>query len=217
MIRRSAISVSCVLLAAVVGCGDDFPIEPDPPVLEVTPLFPGVLEGDTVRLAATLDGQAATVTWDAEHDSIATVSADGLVTAILPGFTAVTATGSGQQVRSASVTVNAVTALTSGTGVTLSGTGAAGSRTFRKIAVPAGKTSLTVTLTPAATDTSGNADLYVRRSRLPSTSVNDCASTNPKAVAETCTINNPAAGTWYILLVLRTPYSNATLRATVSP
>lgn len=217
MIRRSAITVSCLLLgAAFVGCGDDFPIEPDPPVLEIAPLFTGVLEGDTVRLAATLGGQTATVTWDAEHDSIATVSADGLVTAILPGFTAVTATASGGQ-RSASVTVNAVTALKSDSAVTLSGSGAAGSRTFRKIAVPTGKTSLAVTLTPAATDTSGNADLYVRRGRLPSTTVNDCASTNPKAVAESCTINNPAAGTWYILLVLRTPYSNATLRATVSP
>ena len=221
MMRRAAFTLSCVVVSvAFVGCGDDFPTEADPPVMEVAPLFVGVLEGDTVRLRASLNGQAAQATWDVQYDSVATVAADGLVTALpldtatVARFTAVTASSSGDQ-SSASVTVNPVTRLTSGTGVAISSSGAAGSTLNRKIVVPAGKTDLAVTITPGAT-TSGNVDLYVRRSRLATAATNDCASAGPTN-AESCTINNPAAGTYYIALVLRSAYSGATLRATVTP
>lgn len=221
MMRRAAFTLSCIAVStAFLGCGDDFPTDADPPALEVLPNFTGVTEGDTIRLRATLDGQPVTATWDVQYDSVATVSTDGLVTALpldtatVARVTAVTASASGDD-RSATVTVNPVTRLTSGTGVAVSSTGAAGSRLLRKIVVPAGRTSLSVTVTPGASST-GNVDLYVRRSMLPTPTVNDCASAGATN-AETCTITNPAAGTWYISLVLRTAYSGATLTATVAP
>jgi hypothetical protein len=217
MMHRSAFRLSCAVLAAlVVGCDDDGPSGNDDPGLEVDPPFAAVIETDTLRLSASLNGQPATVSWDVQHDSIATVTPDGLVTGLVAGFTAVTATQSSpQQMRSASITVTAVTALTSGTGVNISTTATAGSRTFRKIAVPAGATSLAVSI---VSDTSGrgNVDLFVRRGRIPSTTVFDCASQGATN-NELCTIASPAAGTWYILARSSAPYSGARLTATVTP
>src|SRR5688572_25131930 len=145
MMPRSPLRLlSCFLLAAlVVGCDDAGPSGNDDPGLQVDPSFIGVIETDTVRLEALLNDQAVPVTWDVQYDSIATVSQDGLVTTLLPGFTAVTATSTTnpQLKRSASITVTAVTALTSGTAVTVSAT-AVGSRLLRKITVPTGATSL---------------------------------------------------------------------------
>lgn len=213
MMHRSAVSLSCALLAAlVVGCDDDRPSGPDEPGLVVTPAFRGVPETDTVRLSATFNGQPVTVTWESQDPTVATVSATGLVTGLKPGFTAITARAPDQQLRSASITVIAVTALTSGTGVTISGTGARGTQAFRKITVPAGATNLTVTITGG----SGDVDMYLRPGGVPTTSNNVCASENAGNI-ETCSIANPAAGTWFILLYLWDPYAGATLTATVTP
>ena len=213
MMPRLAATLSCALFAAaLVGCSDDGTPGPDDPGLVVTPLFRGVLEGDTLRLAATLNGQPVNVTWDAQYDSIATVSADGLVTGVRGGFTAVTASSTNPaMMRSASITVIAVPALTSGTGVAVSGSGARFSSSYRKIVVPAGATRLTVTISGGT----GDVDLYVRRGAVPSFTVFDCASENG-GNTENCTINNPAAGTWFIMLGLWDPYTGATLTATVS-
>jgi microbial collagenase len=178
----------------------------------VTPAFRGVPETDTIRLSATFNGQPVTVTWESQDATIATVSATGLVTALKPGFTAITARTSDQQTRSASITVIAVPTLTSGTAVTISGTGARGTQGFRKIAVPAGATNLRVTITGG----SGDVDLYVRHGAVPTTTNNACASENAGNV-ETCNIANPAAGTWFLLLYLWDPYAGATLTATVTP
>lgn len=218
MMHRHALRLSCALLAAlVVGCDDDGPSGSDDPGLAVNPLFRAVIETDTVRLAASLEGQATAVTWDVQHDSIATVTPDGLVTGLLPGFTAVTATSSSDPAlkRSASITVTAVTALTSGTAVSLSSTAARGTRLFRKIAVPAGATSLTVTIDSAATST-GDPNLYVRRANLPTLTLNDCKSENA-GIKESCTINNPAAGAWFIAVAVWDAFSAVSLRATVAP
>lgn len=215
MLPRSSFRLSCALLAAVafLGCSDDSTPGPDAPGLEITPLFRGVIEGDTVRLVARLNGQAVPVTWDVQYDSIASVTADGLVTGRLGGFTAVTATSTNPAMtRSASITVIPVPALTSGTGITISGTGARGTAAYRKIIVPAGATRLTVTIGGGT----GDVDMAVRHNAVPTLSANNCASENA-GNTESCVINNPAAGTWFILLYLWDPYAGATLTATVTP
>ena len=214
MLPRSTLRLSCALLAALAfaGCDDDGPSGSDDPGLEVTPLFTGIAEGDTLRLRATLNGQPATVTWDSQYDSVATVSADGLVTAVSGGFTPITATATtGSLMRSASITVIPIPVLVSGTARTgLSG--ATGSQQFFKITIPAGVTSLRFEMSGGT----GDADLYVRRGARPTLDVFDCA---PFAGgnAETCTFNNPAAGTWYVLLDAFAAYSGVRLVATVTP
>jgi hypothetical protein len=216
MLPRSAFRLSCALLAAVlVGCSDDDsgPSGPQTLELDVQPQFRGVLEGDTVRLTATLNGAPATVTWESSNTAVATVSAQGLVTGLTGGFAAITASTAGpSRMRSSSITVIAVPALTSGTGVTIASSGARGTSLYRKITVPAGATSLTVTISGG----SGDVDLYIRRGAVPTFTTYDCAS-EAGGNAESCVISNPAAGTYFIMLGLWDPYANATLRATVAP
>ena len=216
MLPRSAFRLSCALLAAlVVGCSDDNggPSGPQTLELDVQPQFRGVLEGDTVRLTATLNGAPATVTWESSNTAVATVSAQGLVTGLTGGFAAITASTSGPtRMRSSSVTVIAVPALTSGTGVTIASAGARGTSLYRKITVPAGATSLTVTISGGT----GDVDLYIRRGAVPTFTTYDCA-TEAGGNAESCVISNPAAGTYFIMLGLWDPYTGATLRATVAP
>lgn len=68
-------------------------------------------DGETVQLSATLlpeDTVNRTVTWESDDPSIATVSEEGLVTAIGPGTCSVTATAVGGASASCSVTVNAL-------------------------------------------------------------------------------------------------------------
>ena len=216
MLPRSAFRLSCVLLAALfVGCSDDDsgPSGPLTLELDVEPQFRGVLEGDTVRLTATLNGAPATVTWESSNTAVATVSPQGLVTGLTGGFAAITATTTGpERKRSSSITVIAVPALTSGTGVTIASSAARGTSLYRKIVVPAGATSLTVTISGGT----GDVDLYVRRGAVPTFSTYDCAS-EAGGNTESCVITNPAAGTYFIMLGLWDPYSGATLRATVAP
>ena len=87
--------------------------------------------------------------------------------------------------------------------------GAAGSWKRFNIDVPAGSTSLTVTLTGAM----GDADLYIRAGEDPTESAFDC---RPflDSVDETCTIANPKAGSWHLGVNGFTAYSGATLKAT---
>lgn len=68
-------------------------------------------DGETVQISATLlpeDTVNRTVTWESDDPSIATVSEEGLVTAIGPGTCSVTATAVGGASASCSVTVNAL-------------------------------------------------------------------------------------------------------------
>ena len=218
MIRSSVFRLfSGVLLAAlVVGCGDDYESPTDTgPYLQVTPLFTGILEGSTIQLNATLAGQAVPVTWASSNTAAATVSPTGLVTGVGGGFAAITATmtSDAARLRSASVTVTAPPTLTSGVAVTgLSSTAARGSTRLWKIIVPAGKTNLSVTLSGGT----GDVDLYIRQGTPPTFSNFACASENG-GNNELCSVNNPAAGTWYVMLGLWDPYSGVTLTATVTP
>lgn len=61
--------------------------------------------------------------------------------------------------------------------------------------VPPGKTSLSFSTSGGSTD----ADLYVRFGQVPSLTTYGCASTGPNTT-ENCTIQNPQAGTWYVLV-----------------
>lgn len=80
------------------------------------------------------------------------------------------------------------------------------------IDVPAGMSTFTVTLSGG----SGDADLYIRSGSQPTTSRYDCRSWN-NGNTETCTINNPAAGTWHIGAYGYRAYSGVTVDAQYRP
>jgi hypothetical protein len=90
--------------------------------------------------------------------------------------------------------------------------GAAGSQKFYKIEVPAGQARLEI----ATSGGTGDVDLYVRRGAKPSTSEWDY---RPFLIGnnERVTVDNPQAGTWYVMLHGYTLYSGVTLKATYSP
>jgi len=86
--------------------------------------------------------------------------------------------------------------------------GSSGSEKVYKIEVPSGQSVLQISISGGT----GNCDLYVRRGAVPTTSTWDyrpyLSGNN-----ETVTVNNPPAGTWYIMLRARTAYSGVTLKA----
>jgi len=86
--------------------------------------------------------------------------------------------------------------------------GATGSFAYYKIAVPAGQSTLTI----ATSGGTGDADLYVKRGALPTTTTYDyrpyLSGNN-----ETVTVSNPASGDWYIGLRAYSSYSGVSLQA----
>ena len=90
--------------------------------------------------------------------------------------------------------------------------GASGSQQFWKLAVPAGETSLTFTISGGT----GDADLYVRLGAKPTTTTFNC---RPFITGnnETCTLTNPAAGDWYVMIRGFTAFSGVTLKGTYTP
>ncbi|MFY1826782.1 M4 family metallopeptidase [Myxococcus fulvus] len=103
------------------------------------------------------------------------------------------------------------TPLTNGTPVTgISGT--LGNEKYFSLVVPAGMTKVVFTTTGGG---SGDLDLYVGRGTQPTTSSYVCSSAGSSST-ETCTINNPVAGTYHVLLYAYSAYSNVTLTGTAS-
>ena len=98
--------------------------------------------------------------------------------------------------------------LTNGVAVT-NLSGASGAQQQFSIVVPAGQSLLTVKLSGGT----GDADLYVRAGSPPTLQTFDC---RPFITGnnETCTFNNPAANTYFVMLNGFTAYSGATLVAT---
>jgi hypothetical protein len=90
--------------------------------------------------------------------------------------------------------------------------GAAGSETFYRIDVPSGQSKLEVAMSGGT----GDADLYVRRGSKPTMTEWDY---RPYLLGnnETVTINNPPAGTYYIMLKGYQPFDGITLKATYTP
>ncbi|KFE67474.1 trypsin-like serine protease [Hyalangium minutum] len=107
-----------------------------------------------------------------------------------------------------------ITSKISGTTTTLlSKTGLSGaSSSFQHFAieVPSGAATLTVNQSGGT----GDADLYVRQGSQPTTTTYNC---RPylSGNAETCTITNPAAGTWYVSVRGYSTFSGVSLTATV--
>nr|WP_211193781.1 M4 family metallopeptidase [Pyxidicoccus fallax] len=89
--------------------------------------------------------------------------------------------------------------------------GSSGNKKYFTLEVPAGQTSLKFE-TAGGT---GDADLYVRFGGVPSSSTYDCRPYS-SGNAETCTFNNPQAGTWYVMVNGYTSYSGLTLTGTYS-
>ena len=73
--------------------------------------------------------------------------------------------------------------------------------------VPAGSTSLNAEITGGT----GDADLYVRFGAEPTTSTYECRPYK-WGNEETCTVNNPQAGTWYISVRAYSAFSGLTVR-----
>jgi hypothetical protein len=217
MIHRNVVrSLAAASIAVLIyGCGDNVPdVGPSSGYLLLTPLFAGVDSGTTQTLDATLNGAPVPVTWATTDASVATVSANGVVTGVLPGTAAITATltSDATQMRSASITVLSVLGLPITSGVPITGLGGpADDEKLYHITVPAGTTSLSVVLAGGT----GDADIYVQRASPPTTDAYDCASAGA-TTNETCVIDDPDSGTWYIW-VLSYNYSGATLTATVTP
>lgn len=87
--------------------------------------------------------------------------------------------------------------------------GAANAWKHFSLTVAPGTASLKVTMSGG----SGDADLYVRSGLQPTTSTYNC---RPYKTGnnETCTITNPAAGTWYVSLLGYSAYTGITVKAT---
>jgi secreted trypsin-like serine protease len=88
--------------------------------------------------------------------------------------------------------------------------GASGSWQHFPITVPSGKSQLKVVMSGGT----GDADLYVRQGSQPTATAYNC---RPYLDGnnETCTISNPASGTWYVSLRGYSSYSGVSVAATV--
>lgn len=100
--------------------------------------------------------------------------------------------------------------LVSGTPLTNIG-GAEDSGRFFRITVPQGATRLDVRTSGGI----GDMDLYINDHTFP-TSIDIECSSEGDTNDELCTINNPAPGVWFVLLVGFTDYSGVTLTSTVN-
>ncbi|HET9730331.1 MAG TPA: PPC domain-containing protein [Acidimicrobiia bacterium] len=81
-----------------------------------------------------------------------------------------------------------------------------GRNQFWKITVPSGMTKLVF----QTTGSNGDADLYVRRGSRPTTTDYKCRS-NGSTDDETCTINLPGGGDWYVMVRGYAPYYGVSL------
>jgi hypothetical protein len=88
--------------------------------------------------------------------------------------------------------------------------GGASAFTHFAVNVPAGATSLDVTIA----GTSGDADLYVRQGARPTATRFDCRPYTDSS-NEACTMTSPAAGTWYVSVRGYTGYSDLRIVAVV--
>lgn len=94
-------------------------------------------------------------------------------------------------------------------GLTRTGiSGSTGNYKYFRIAVPAGAASLRIKSSGGA----GNCNLYARKGALPTTSVYDRSSVT-STNAEGIGFNNPASGSWYILVHGASSYSGVSLLA----
>ncbi|PAJ73430.1 peptidase S8 [Pseudoalteromonas sp. NBT06-2] len=89
--------------------------------------------------------------------------------------------------------------------------GAQISEIFYTIEVPSGATNITFAMSGG----SGDADLYVRAGAKPTSSTYDCRPYEGGNV-ETCSIDNPTAGTYHVMLKGYSAYSGVSLKADIT-
>jgi PKD repeat protein len=128
----------------------------------------------------------------------------------------VTDDGGLSNTKTASVMIGTVecggTALCSGTAVTLPSVATGGVSANYTLIVPAGKTSVVFTISGGT----GDADLYVNLGSAPTTATYTCRPYT-SGNAETCTVNSPTAGTYYVNVRAYAAYSGVSLKGTISP
>ncbi|HSV98955.1 MAG TPA: pre-peptidase C-terminal domain-containing protein [Sedimentisphaerales bacterium] len=103
---------------------------------------------------------------------------------------------------------NVVVTLVNGVPVNDISAGQGGAK-YYKIEVPASQTKLEIAISGGT----GDADLYVRRGSLPTTAEYDHRPYLP-GNSESVTVNNPTAGTWFIMIRAYQAFSGLTLLAT---
>lgn len=213
--RKATLLAGSLLTVLAAGCTRDLPTAEPQDDFVVTPFFTAVDVGSTLQMSATLGGAPAQVTWASDDIAIATVSATGLVTGVGPGTAGITASLQSQPSRLKSASV---TALPLPTALSLSGlasSGPRGSIVMYRIVVKPGATRLTVTVSGG----SGDVDIYVRGltpATIDGVPPNACISENG-GNGESCIIDNPTPGLWYIAFGLWDPYAGVTLTATQTP
>ena len=162
----------------------------------ISPTSVSVLEGSTTNF---------TVTSNSNYSINSVTGCNGS----LSGSTYTTGTITGDC--SVVASFNAIPALTSGT-IISNLSGAQGSDEYFYIDVPANASSLTVQLAVGP----GDPEIYVGTSYPPpKTSSAACYSELPAGNNESCTINSPSAGRYYVRVHGYSAYSGATLTATV--
>ena len=89
--------------------------------------------------------------------------------------------------------------------------GAKNSETFYTIEVPSGATNIKFTMSGGT----GDADLYVRAGAKPTSAAYDCRPYE-SGNAETCSIDNPTAGTYHVMVKAYSAYSGVSLKADIT-
>ena len=89
--------------------------------------------------------------------------------------------------------------------------GATSSEKFYTIEVPSGATNIKFTMSGGT----GDADLHVRAGAKPTSSTYDCRPYE-NGNAETCSIDNPTAGTYHVMIKAYSAYSNVSLKADIT-
>jgi PKD repeat protein len=165
------------------------------------------------------DGTIASRAWNFGDGGTATTANPSHTYAAAGTYTVaetVTDNGGLTNTKSVSVTVTNVscggTVLCNGVAVALPSQATNTTSPNYTMVVPAGKTSVVFTISGGT----GDADLYVKLGSAPTTSSYTCRPYT-SGNAETCTLNAPAAGTYYINVRAYAAFSGVSLKGTISP
>ncbi len=117
--RHASFAVALAAVGVLAACGDDVtvPVQVDPVLVSISPSAATLSKGGTANLSVQITGGSPTPTLQTcatGSSAVATVAVSGsscVVTGVNPGSTTITATTTGGQAASASVTVTASEAL----------------------------------------------------------------------------------------------------------
>ena len=165
------------------------------------------------------DGSIASRSWNFGDGSSSTSTSPSHTYAAAGTYTVtltVTDNAGATNSKTASVTVSSGStpppsgaALANGVALALPSVSTGGVTPNYTLAVPAGKSSLTVTISGGT----GDADLYVRFGAAPTKFTYSCRPYKT-GNAETCTFSAPSAGTWYVNVRAYQGFSGVSLKAT---